>query len=392
MNLLKQKKERIEVIDALRGLALVMICMIHNQLHFLVPSGEITSSPFPLYWLDKYFLSITYIFAANKGYAIFSILFGFTFSLQYRNCLKKGIDFGYRFLWRMFLLGGFALLNSLLYPGDILLTYAIFGILLFLTRSFSDKAILLLTIILLLQPLEWLYLISSTMGDWAAHLKDVSISKWREIIMILIDGNFISIVKHNLFALQEYRIESLLVTPRSTQSAGLLLLGAWLQRKEVFITSTQNNKFWIYTLICCALLISSTTYKTGFNRIDTIISLWHTLFFTLIMISSFVLLYQNVKFKKIVSPLNIYGKMAMTNYITQGFLGAFIYYPVGLNLGIKCSATTSFFIGILMVIIQISFCRWWLKTHKQGPLEGLWHKLTWLPKRENNLQGKTQEV
>jgi len=34
--------------------------------------------------------------------------------------------------------------------------------------------------------------------------------------------------------------------------------------------------------------------------------------------------------------------------------------------------------GIVMVLVQYYFCRWWFKTHHHGPFEGLWKKLTWM--------------
>ena len=375
-------KQRIDVIDALRGFALMLICLIHNELNFLINTGKaLESLASPLGWLDHYFYYTTVLYAAGKGYAIFSILFGFTFSLQYQNYLKKGHDFGYRYLWRMVLLAGFGLFNSLLYPGDIFLTYAILGILLFLTRKLNDTLIICIAIFLLTQPLEWLYILSPSMNKWAIHNQELSLSRWAGIIRTIREGDFLSIIKNNLLATQIFRIDGLLTTPRSTQSAGLLFIGVWLHRKKLFITSPESNKFWIYTLICSSLLLISTMHTIDSERIDTILSLWRTLIMTAIMVSSFILLYQNAKIKKALSGLNVYGKMAMTNYTTQSFLGAIIYYPVGLNLAPKCNATTCFFIGVAMVTVQIYFCKWWLKTHKQGPLESIWHKLTWLGKK-----------
>ena len=48
---------------------------------------------------------------------------GFTFYIQHTNQKKRGKDFGYRFLWRLVLLAGFATLNAAFFPaGDILLS------------------------------------------------------------------------------------------------------------------------------------------------------------------------------------------------------------------------------------------------------------------------------
>ena len=49
-----------------------------------------------------------------------------------RNQKKQGKDFGYRFLWRLVLLVGFATLNAAFFPaGDVLLLFAVVGLVLF---------------------------------------------------------------------------------------------------------------------------------------------------------------------------------------------------------------------------------------------------------------------
>ncbi len=43
------------------------------------------------------------------------------------------------------------------------------------------------------------------------------------------------------------------------------------------------------------------------------------------------------------------------------------------------------FIGITLFFINLAFCKWWLKTHMQGPLEYLWYKATWVGFGKNNV-------
>ena len=74
----------------------------------------------------------------------------------------QGKDFGYRFLWRLVLLAGFATLNAAFFPaGDVLLLFVVVGLVLFLTRNWSDKAILVTSIIFLLQPVEWYHYVAN---------------------------------------------------------------------------------------------------------------------------------------------------------------------------------------------------------------------------------------
>ena len=110
----------------------------------------------------------------------------------------------------------------------------------------------------------------------------------------------------------------------------------------------------------------------------TAFDMWQKLAFTFVLVASFVLLYQREKFSKAVSSLKFYGKMSLTNYISQSIMGAIIYFPFGLYLAPYCGYTVSLLIGFILFLLQVSFCKWWLKGHKQGPLESLWHKLTWI--------------
>ena len=62
----------------------------------------------------------------------------------------------------MVLLAGFATLNAAFFPaGDVLLLFVVVGIVLFIVRKWSDKAILITAILFSLQPIEWFHYIMS---------------------------------------------------------------------------------------------------------------------------------------------------------------------------------------------------------------------------------------
>ena len=114
------------------------------------------------------------------------------------------------------------------------------------------------------------------------------------------------------------------------------------------------------------------------TEVVKLIDMWQKFAFTFILVSSFVLLYQKECFRKAVSALRFYGKMSLTNYIAQSIMGAIIYFPFGLYLAPYCGYTISLLIGFALFLLQVSFCKWWLASHKQGPLESIWHKWTWM--------------
>ena len=75
-----------------------------------------------------------------------------------------------------------------------------------------------------------------------------------------------------------------------------------------------------------------------------------------------------------------YGRMSLTNYIFQSIIGCFIYYGYGLGLWHSSGATCSLLIGIGIFLFQRAYSRYWLSRFRQGPLEYLWKRLTWLGK------------
>ena len=61
--------------------------------------------------------------------------------------------------------------------------------------------------------------------------------------------------------------------------------------------------------------------------------------------------------------------MSLTNYLSQSIIGSFIYFGYGLSLYSELGVAASFGVGIVLFILQLGFCHWWLKNHKQGPLK-----------------------
>ena len=115
MELHTDAKSRIEAVDALRGFAVMAILLVHNLEHFIFPVYPADSAGW-LGTLDQGVSDVVFSLFAGKAYAIFALLFGFTFHIQADRRKREGRDFGYRFLWRLVLLAGFAALNAAFFP------------------------------------------------------------------------------------------------------------------------------------------------------------------------------------------------------------------------------------------------------------------------------------
>ena len=383
--------QRIEVVDALRGFAVMAILLLHNVEHFIF-SVYPTESANWLSVLDKGVLNVSFALFGGKAYAIFSLLFGFTFAIQYARQKQQGRDFGYRFLWRLVVLALIATLNAAFFPGgDVLMLYAIMGVVLFITRRWSNCVVLAVAVLCLLQPMEWYHYIVSLINPSHA-LPDYGVGALYDTVGEATRcGSLLRFLWCNITTGQVASFMWAVGAGRVWQTAGLFLIGAYLGRKQLFVSNERNQRFWIITLIISAVaftpLFSLRNEIMGGTplvqqTVGTVFDMWQKLAFTFVLVASFVLLYQFEGFRTRIGGLRYYGKMSLTNYVSQSIIGAIIYFPFFLYLAPYCGYTISLLIGFAVFFAQLSFCRWWLRNHQYGPLEGLWKRWTYaLPPR-----------
>ena len=82
------------------------------------------------------------------------------------------------------------------------------------------------------------------------------------------------------------------------------------------------------------------------------------------------------------SSLIACGRMAFTNYIVQTIVGVAIFS--GLGLGQMGTLQRYQLVPIVLAVwaAQLLLCPWWLGRFSQGPLEGIWRRLTYGKPRE----------
>ncbi len=378
---------RLEVADALRGFAVLAILLVHNVEHFIFSVYPDGSSSW-LAALDAGVFNAVFALFAGKAYAIFSLLFGFTFYIQCENQRRKGKDFGWRFLWRMVLLLAFATLNAAFFPaGDVLLLYAVVSLVLFAFRNASDKVILMAAIAFSIQPIEWYHYVMSLV-DTSHQLPDYGVGPMYDAVgEVTRNGSFWDFLWCNVTLGQKASFMWAVGAGRTLQTAGLFLIGLYIGRKRFFVANEENQRFWLRSLIVSAVCFGPLYSLRNLimeggplvqQTAGTAFDMWQKLAFTFVLVSSFVLLYQSDAFKARVSSLRFYGRMSLTGYVSQSVIGALVYFPFGLYLAPYCGYTVSLLIGFAVFFAQVQFSKWWFKSHRQGPLEGIWHKWTWV--------------
>ncbi|GAB3006686.1 DUF418 domain-containing protein [Niabella terrae] len=373
------KKYRIELIDALRGFALLGILLHHFLTRFNYKPRAFTSQSV-MAAADKLLEQFGYHFFYGKTFPIFAFLFGLSFFLQ----IKGRSD--YRtiyFIKRLLLLIGFGCLNAVFFPsGDILLTYALCGLVLLPLMRLPVKWLVVLGVCGLLQPLEWINLVygSSHGGQPLIQWNTVAIKQ--QLDLINANGGIVENIRANIVLGQYCSLRWSVESGRLLQTFGLILLGYSCGKSrfyERFIG--EQKRFWKYIALPIFALVISILCKfwlqgkTGFTaeQLRVISFNWYCVSVAFLYIMCFSILYDGI-FSKLLPSLRFYGRMSLTNYVLQSILAGFAFAPYGLNLAANLPATFVFLLYLVFVMVQIWFSRIWLTRHPYGPLESLWRK------------------
>ena len=140
--------------------------------------------------------------------------------------------------------------------GDVLLLFAVVGLVLFLVRKWSDKAILITAIILLIQPIEWYHYIMSLLNP-AHALPDLGVGAMYSEVAEYTKAEFPGLHLGNITLGQKASLYWAIGAGRFLQTAGLFLVGL-LYRQKRTIRYKRNTPAFLGkgSYYCCNLFRS----------------------------------------------------------------------------------------------------------------------------------------
>ncbi|CCH56475.1 putative protein yxaH [Fibrisoma limi BUZ 3] len=389
--------DRIQVIDALRGFALIGIIVAHS-------SGQFLAGPSPATYnilfspLDKWVNDLGTYLTFGKFFTIFSFLFGLSFAIQMDNAAKAGRSFAGRTRWRLVILFAIGFIHSLFYSGDILRIYAVLGLLLIVVRRLPNWAILMLgTLLVLNAPLLVGRLTSVNAPPPTAAQVEASQKEGaafarmaEEGYRIKSSGTLADVITMNA---REGLISTLffqLFTGRLFITFGLFLLGLYVGRKRYFTDSPAHRQFFRRLFISSGLMaVVSTTVAilTGGVTLGPPTPGWqgvinltafdlHQASLSAFYVAAVTLLFWQTKAQFLRSLVAV-GRMGLTTYLCGTAFGVLVFLGYGLGQIGKLGMTTSVGLGLAFFALQIPFSNWWLSRYQFGPVEWLWRSLTY---------------
>ena len=234
--------QRVDVVDALRGYALLGLFLVHCV------------ERFELYWLDPQpdgWFELVFALFAGKAFAVFALLFGFSFATMMENERSRGGDFTLRFAWRLVLLFLIGTVHALVYRGDILQVLAAVGLVMIpFDRLRSPKLLLVCAALLFLQLPLLLRALAALLGaDWAA----VPPLFWSDSgLAVAATGSVGDVAAVNAGPGMASKWSYYAETGRLVEIAGLFLVGMVLQRQRLLADARERRGLWLSVLLAGA--------------------------------------------------------------------------------------------------------------------------------------------
>jgi uncharacterized protein len=412
-------------LDAARGLALLGVFGVNMQIFsdafgtFYQPLPESSDGlTVALFYLQG-------VFFTGKFYPLFSLLFGMGLVLMMASSARRGQAGAFTgiYLRRLAMLAVFGLIHGLaIWYGDVLLTYSICGLILFLCRSWPAKVMIPLGAGLMLFAAV-LYGGLAALSAGAYQTPDASTpagvlaaadepgaSKIARLIEAMGDGDVAGGPEDPVWVELErlaYRegpwydvaafraiswVMMVFVTVLGVgwHVLGLFFLGAGLIKAGLL---DESGRVWRRRLFWLGLLVGVPGSAAGAwlgASPDSALGLAGMAFLGMVFGPMLSLTYLCGMWRiaelasagsrvalTVATPLQAAGRMALTNYLTQSVVSTFVFYHWGLGQFASWTRGQEWAMVVGVFAVQCVVSMLWLRVFAMGPMERLWRTITY---------------
>jgi uncharacterized protein len=418
------ESERLKLIDALRGVALLGILLM-NIPGFAMPnyySESFKSDPSNVnFWLD----AVISVVFEGKMRALFGMIFGAGVLLFVSKKEQAGRSVTRLFYRRMFWLILFGLIHAhlILWIGDILYLYGFCGMLVYLCRKVKPIYLVLgvpLVAVfdftagtLFYQHLRARRIAYVEAGAVAAENRPLTeaqkdaIAQWREVEKTLIPNRQDAEenkrkMKSDYATVASYlrplawKIETILMPIEIWDSLALMLLGLALYQWGFLSGQWSNRAYGMVAAIGYGIGLPLATYsfyhsylyspnlEASLRRMELVPIEWvgliypfQRVFLVMAHVAAIILLYKAHYAQGLFRSLEAVGRMAFTNYIMQSVICTLFFFGYGLNYYAELEFYQIYFVVLAIWIVQLIVSPLWLRFFLFGPLEWVWRSLTY---------------
>jgi len=379
------RTERLTGIDALRGVAVLGILMMNVQAFAMVPGAY----DYPLAHMDMSGLNagvwaIGHTFFSMKFITIFSALFGAGIMLMVGESTDTRLH--YRRMWWLFAIG--MLHAYLLWYGDILVPYALFGMLAVKARFWSTGKLIIwgLALITLTGVLViGLFHAVLAMKGFDPMILGVS----EEIVAASVATNqagYLAQLPDNALTAAGAQFASLAVF--GGRIFGVMLIGMALFKTGFLSAGLKSSTYIVIGVpsLFVGLALSAWSSEQALATNFALDTAWQTglsnyvgsLFAALGYAAAIMVICKSGWLGWLVRVFAATGRMAFTNYLTQTLIMTFIFVGApGLGLFGTVERIDQAKLVLLVWALQLIWSPLWLSRFRFGPFEWAWRSLTY---------------
>ena len=378
---------RLPLIDALRALALFgVIVMNIVSMVMLFMASEVLSAAGPL---DMLAGAADLVFVQGKARSCFALLFGVGFGMMLMRADAAGQGFNGFYLRRMALLLVIGLVNQVfLFWGDILVTYAVLGMLLLPCRRLSDRTLWVAALVLVIGVPVVHGLLEILSGASLPSLRAGALAGDVPARLAAAASTYLEAPYGPLIWEQNVR-EKLLLWRDGTPYwvvytlgvAGLFLLGLLVARRGLLFDVAGHAPLlrrvaWACVPAGLVLSVLHATESLGWAPPQPVAGLVTLSYAGLpllavgyVALAALLLARGGAAVERMLAPV---GRMALTNYLASSAIGAFVYYGYGFGQLGKLGMAQMNLLGVAIFIGLAVTSHAWLSVFRQGPVEWVW--------------------
>ena len=388
------ERERVFELDVLRGIALFGVLTM-NFVAFAgagVMATDAQMAALPTVKLDQAASFLVRVLIGDKANTTFAVLFGLGFYLQMKR--SEGTPgFERRYSRRLFWLLVFGWANALfLWIWDILNLYAVAGFALLMMRRWRTRTLVVVGTIMALYSDHLQNWITGSLGlklvpDWL--YEDPAILARQAVA---VGGDYPGIfATFTNWTYTEWLAGGLMVA-YLVYALGRFALGAAIGRSGILNDVDAHRRLlrriaWVALPVGLAanLVIWSIIkfewrpFGPDLDPLAQTLRSPAALTLAAGYASAIVVALGKPWGRKLFGVFAPVGRMALTNYLAQGLIYAFVLFGVGFGLGLagRIGSAAVLAICILFFAFQTVFSQWWLARYRFGPMEYVWRTLTY---------------
>jgi len=382
--------ERIVTLDVLRGVAVLGILAMNVQslampaaaYFFPTAFGDLTGAN-RVVWL------LADVLAFRKFMTVFAILFGAGMVLMHERGAPAGLHVR-RMLW----LWALGLLHAyLLWPGDILVSYAVCGLALTPCRRWRAATQATVGLLCLTVGSGLAVLAGLSAPHWPAGLLEGFHRQWQPDAASL--AHEIALARGPWAAATAHRAPGVLMLhglylPFAVfwRAGGGMLLGMALYRGGWLTGRRPLRAISVASAACVVPGLAATVMEivakqaAGWEPVRSFFlasqwGYWGSLPLALGYVGGVVLAVRTARWRPLTGRLAAVGRLALTNYLAQTVLVSALMAGWGLGLFGRVSRVEQAAIVVAVWALQLWWSPVWLDRFRFGPAEWLWRSLTY---------------